>query len=134
MTATAAEPGTLEVVSFMAGGYRFAVEAAQVRTQLPAARTATLPTPVPVEQFLGLSSEGTQNLSSRRILLMKHPAGDYAVTVSDPVELHRLDIATIHPLPVLIAARTTLTGLRGLALAPEGMMALVDFRECQIPQ
>lgn len=136
MSRTAAEiaPGTLAVVSFMAGGYRFAVEAAQVRTQLPVGQGDALAphvSPVPVEQLLGLAYVGSQNLASRRILLMKHPAGDYAVTVSDPVELHSLAFQAIHPLPSLIAARSTLMGLRGLALGADGVTALVDFRAAQ---
>ena len=139
-SAAAAEYGTLEVVSFMACGHRCAVEAAQVRTQLPAGQSASSPPPVPAEQLLGLSGEGTQTPQnpesrsrSRRTLLMKHPAGDYAVTVSEPVELHRLEINAIYPLPALIAARCTLAGLRGLAMEPEGVTLLVDFRDAKTP-
>lgn len=124
-TPSSLESGALEMVFFMAGGHRFAVEAAQVRTQLPAGQVGTTLT---VEQLLGLSCEDTQNSASRRILLMKHSAGDYAVEVSNPVELRRLEINTIHPLPSLIAARTSLAGIRGLALGPEGLTVLVDFR------
>jgi hypothetical protein len=118
-------PSALEVVSFMAGGYRFAVEAGQVRTQLSAKNSDVVPT---AEQLLGLSGGEPQNHSSRRTLLMKHPAGDYAVTVSDPVELLGLRIDAIHPLPPLIAARNTLAGIRGLAIGAEGVTILVDFR------
>jgi hypothetical protein len=74
-------PDVLEVVSFMAGGYRFAVEAGQVRTQLSAKRSDAVPT---AEQLLGLPGGETQNPGFSRILLMKHPAEDYPVTVSDP--------------------------------------------------
>ncbi|MFI3118531.1 MAG: hypothetical protein QX203_00955 [Methylococcaceae bacterium] len=132
MTKTAAhfESVTLEVVSFMAGGYRFAVEAAQVRTQLCADQADTV---AMVERLLGLSCEEPQNTASRRILLIKHATEDYAVSVSNPVELHCLEIDTIYPLPALIVARTTLTGIRGLALGPEGVTLLVDFRR-MLPQ
>lgn len=116
-------PDTLEVVSFGAGGYRFAVEASQVKTQLPVRHEAEI---AAVEQLLGLP--GGASPGSRRTLLMKHPAGDYAVTVADPVELLTVRAEAIHPLPPLIAARNTLTGLRGLALVAEGVMLLVDFR------
>ncbi len=119
-------PEALEVVSFMAGGYRCAVEAEQVRTQLPAQDSASVPT---AEQLLGLPCDETQN--ARRTLLLKHPAGDYAVTVSDPVELRGLQIDTIYPLPPLIAARNRLVGLRGLALDAEGVTLLVDFLEAR---
>ncbi|MDP2901495.1 MAG: hypothetical protein Q8N96_00070, partial [Methylovulum sp.] len=118
-------PGALAVVSFMAGGHRFAVEAAQVRTQLPAGPSDTV---LAVEQLLGLPfCEETQNRDSRRILLMKHPAGDYAVAVSNPVELLRLEVNAIYPLPSLIVARSTLAGLRGLAMGAAGVTVLVDF-------
>jgi len=118
-------PGTLAVVSFMADGHRFAVEAAQVRAQLSAGQSGTALT---AEQLLGLlPCEETQNKASRRILLMKHPEGDYAVAVSKPVELQRLEISAVYPLPSLIVARNTLTGLRGLAMGPEGLILLVDF-------
>ena len=117
------QPDALEVVSFFAAGFRCAVEAGQVRTQLAAQHFATAPS---AEQLLGLP--GGETPSARRVLLMKHPAGDYPVTVSDPVELLELRIDAIYPLPPLIAARTTLRGLRGLALGAEGVTLLVDFR------
>lgn len=118
-------PDALEVVSFMAGGYRFAVEAEQVRAQLSAKNSDEVPT---AEQLLGLPGGEAQNHSFRRTLLIKHPAGDYAVTVSNPVELHALRIDAIHPLPPLITARNTLAGIRGLATGAEGVTMLVDFR------
>ena len=75
-------PDALEVVSFMAGGYRFAVEAAQVASL----RSPEISTAVPTaEQVLGMSGGERPNHSGRRILLMKHPAGDYSVRVSAPV-------------------------------------------------
>lgn len=112
----------LEVVAFSAGGYRCAVEAGQVRTQLAVAPAAAAPS---AEQRLGLP--GGEAPGACRILLMKHPEGDYPVTVSEPVELLGLRVDAIYPLPPLIAARTTLRGLRGLALGAEGVTLLVDF-------
>lgn len=118
-------PGVLEVVSFVAGGYRVAVEAAQVHSQLPANHATGIAS---AEQLLGLPEPESREHGSRRILLLKHPAGDFAVMVSDPVELLGLAIDAIHPLPALIAARTTVAGLRGLAVDAEGVLLLVDFR------
>lgn len=124
-TPVSAEPDTLAVVSFMAGGYRCAVEAAQVKAQLPPNHTDTALT---AEQLLGLLPNGKAlEACHRRILLIKHPTGDYAVTVASPVELRRVDVNAIHPLPDMIAARCRLTGLRGLAITTEGMTLLVDF-------
>lgn len=123
-------PDTLAVVTFTAGGYRFAVEAARVCMQLPAEQSDSV---LAVEQLLGLlSREDTQNRATQRILLiMKHPAGDYAVAVSKPVELLSIEINAIYPLPSLIVARCTLVGLRGLAIDPEGMLLLVDLNEAK---
>lgn len=118
-------PDALEVVSFMAGGYRFAVEAAQVASLQSAEISAAVPT---AEQVFGMSGGASSNHGGHRILLMKHPAGDYAVRVSAPVELLKLSIDTIHPLPDLIAAHNTLAGICGLVLGAEGMTLLVDFR------
>lgn len=118
-------PDALEVVSFMAGGYRFAIEASQVGSLQSADISAAVPT---AEQVLGMSGGDTSNHSGHRILLIKHPAGDYAVMVSAPVELLRLRADTIYPLPDLIAARNTLVGIRGMVLSAEGLTLLVDFR------
>jgi hypothetical protein len=130
-TSSASKSSTLEVVFFVAGGHRFAVEAAQVRTQLPAAQSATVLT---AEQLLGLPDGNTQPPGFRRILLIKHSAGDYAVSVSDPVELRSLEIDSIFPLPFLIAARNSLVGIRGLAVGKEGVTVLVDLRAAKPPE
>jgi len=115
----------LKVVSFMAGGCSVAVEAEQVRSQQSANNSTAIPT---AEQLLGLFAGEMQNHGSRRVLLMKHPAGDYAVTVSEPVELLRLKVDAIHPLPDLIAARSTLIDIRGLAMSAQGVTLLVEFQ------
>jgi chemotaxis signal transduction protein len=118
-------PNVLEVVSFFADGHRFAVEAEQVRTQLQAEKYDTATS---VEHILGLSCDNLQNPHSRRILVMKCHAQDYAVAVSEPVELRSLDIGAIYPLPLLIASRSTLRGIRGLVMESGEMTVLVDFR------
>ena len=115
---------TLDVVCFVAGGHRFAVEAAQVRTQLSAGQYDDAPC---VEHILGLPEDKIANPLSRRVLLMKNRAGDYAVAVSEPVELRSLEINAIYPLPPLIAARNTLAGIRGLAMESDGVTVLVDL-------
>lgn len=118
-------PSVLYAVSFFADGHRFAVEAAQVRTQLPAGQIASATS---VEHILGLPDDKTQDPLSRRILVMKCDEKDYAVTVSEPVELLSLETSVIYPLPPLIAARSTLTGIRALAMESDEVTVLVDFR------
>ena len=115
-------PHTLDVVSFVAGGSHFAVEAEQVLTQLPAGPYEEA---LSAEHLLGLCADNTHQ--RRRVLLMKCGTGDYAMTVSEPVELRSLKTSVIHPLPLLIAARNTITGIRGLAMEADGVTVLVDI-------
>ena len=122
--------GTLDVVTFVADGHRFAVEAAQVRTQLPAGEYDSA---YSAENILGLPCNQVQNPLSRRVLLMKCSEGDYAVTVSEPVELRSLDISVIYPVPSLVAARSTLEGLRGLAMESDGVTLLVNLLVKKLP-
>jgi len=49
------------------------------------------------------------------------------MTVSEPVELRSLAIGTIYSLPLLIAARNRITGMRGLAMEADGVTVLVDI-------
>lgn len=121
-------PGALDVVTFAAGGCRFAIEAAQVRQLLQQSASIQV-NDQPVEALLGLPDKDAQGSANRRGLLIKHPAGDYVVLVSEPVALLSLDCASIYPLPPLIAARNALPAMRGLALLPEGLIVLVDFRK-----
>lgn len=119
-------PNALCVVSFIAGGCRFAVEAAHVRTLLQAGQYDAATS---VEQILGLPCDQKQDRLSPRILLMKCQGRDVAVIVSGPVEMHSLEIGAIYPLPPLIAARSTVRGIRALAIQSGGVTVLVDFQE-----
>jgi hypothetical protein len=119
-----ATSSSLDVVAFMAGGYRFAVEATQVRTQMQRKADGEYRQ---VESVLGLPAQNSLPSDQRRVLLIKHPDGDYGVEVADPVELLSLEISTIYPLPALIAARNTLLGMRGLALWQGKIIVLVSF-------
>jgi hypothetical protein len=109
----------------MAGGYRFAVEATQIRTQMRRKADGEYRQ---VESVLGLAVPNTPPSDQRRVLLIKHPDGDYSLEVADPVELLSLEIAAIYPLPSLIATRNTLVGIRGLALWQGEIIVLVSFR------
>lgn len=115
---------TLQVVSFMVGGYRFAVEAARVRAQRPVTEADAA---MPVEKLLGLAQDGMQDLASRRILVIKHPTADYPILVSEPVTLCDLSLDTLHPLPDMLEARCTLNGIRALSSESEGITVLFDL-------
>lgn len=123
-------PNALDVVSFVAGGHCFAVEAKQVRAQLPEAISDGA---ISVEEILGLPYANSQNPLLRRVLLMTCRAGNYAVTVAGPVELRVLEINAIYPLPPLIAASCRLAGIRALAMGSDKLMILVEFQTVNIP-
>lgn len=111
--------GRLELVSFQAGGFRFAVEARHVR----AMHGEAPPGAVTAEDQLGLpASDGGQ----RRWLRLD----GCVLGVSEPVQLLALGPADIHPLPPLVAARlwtppSSALGIRALAFDAAGGMAVV---------
>ncbi len=110
---------SLDVVSFTAGKHRFAVEARQVKARLPDG----LPQAVAVEGLLGLPADA----GLPRSCLAIGPEGR-PVAVGGPVELERLAAASIFALPPMVAARLSLKGIRGLALAAPGLLLLVDLQ------
>jgi len=116
---------SLDMVSFVAAGCCFAIEAARVRSQMPSSQCATA---TAVEQLLGLVCDEIHPPPSRRVLMIKSSAVDFAVTVSEPVELRSLAISAIYPLPLLLAARCSLNGIRAIAMEPGRMTVLVDFQ------
>lgn len=108
----------LEVVSFTAGGHRFAVEARQVDRMLDHVPA----TVVAAETLLGLDLDG--DAGPRRWLQV----GARCVEVGEPVELRAVPAELIHPLPVLAAARIRLKGIRALVLEAGKPLLLVDLR------
>ncbi len=116
---TGATDAVLAVVSFDAGGFRFAVEAAQVRGMVPEGEGGA---GIAVEPLLGLPPEARP--PRHRLDL----AGGGCVEVSGPVGLDSLPAAAIFPLPPLVAARMALAGIRAVALMPPGPVLVVDLR------
>ncbi len=107
----------LEIVSFMAGGYRFAVEACQIGRMFDIAPEID----VAVEALLGLPpAEATHRCWLR--------VGDRCVAVGTPVALRSLPVSVIYPLPELVLARLQLKGIRAVALEAGSSMLLVDLR------
>lgn len=113
---------TLQVVSFMARGYRFAVEASWVRSQQAATKNDTA---IRAEQLLGLAAG--QDSENKRILLIRHVPADYSILVSEPVTLSDLNLNDLHPLPEMLAARCALNGVRALATVNKGVTVLIDL-------
>lgn len=120
---TAAVPviEALEVVRFTAGGWSVGIEACQVRSSCPAQTSAVSGE---IEAQLGLPPAPAQALQR---LTLKRPKNDQDILVGGPVELIHLPVAAIHPLPPLLAARTTLHGLRALVLPPAATTVLLLF-------
>ncbi len=108
----------LEVVSFKAGAFRFAVEARQIEgmlSEMPAAA-------VTVESLLGLPlAEGAQ----RRCLRV---GVGFCVEVSEPLALRRLPSESLYPLPELVATRIQIKVVKALALEADGVTLLIDLR------
>lgn len=130
MVSLAASPeSTLDMVVFHTGNHRCAVEARQVRASRPLDGHGGMPT---LESLLGLPEPepGPEKAGSpgvRLMLLMRHPDGDFPLSVRAPLQMQAMAASAIHPLPPLLAARTRLRGLCALALEAEGMTLLVDI-------
>ena len=108
---------TLEVVSFAAGGFRFAVEARQIGGMLNDYPEKF----VAAETLLGLPELKTAH---RRYLRV----GKHCVEVSEPLELRLLPVDRIHPLPDFVAARICINDVRALVLESPVSMLLVDLQ------
>lgn len=107
---------TLDIVSFSAGGYRFAAEAQQVDAMLQDAPE----TMVDVDVLLGLP---LADAAHRRCLRV----GERIVRVSEPLELLSVPVDRFHPLPEFVALRIQIKGARALALDGQGAMLLLDL-------
>lgn len=105
---------TLALVLFQVGRWRVGVEAHRVR----ACRTEALGNAaIDAEALLGFPPERPTGATPRTCWLQCiDAAGEREVCVADPVELRCLPLDRIHRLPPLLAARSTLRGLRALAL------------------
>jgi hypothetical protein len=126
----------LDVVRFRAGAYTFAMEARLVRAMrtTPPAEGMDFES-LPIEDLIGLS-----NIEPQEVQLNAFPnrkwlwvtAGKTAiwVAVSEPILLDSLPVREISELPILIASRITLKGVRALAVDPKcGLVLLIDPRK-----
>lgn len=107
--------GRLEVVCFVAGGFRFAVEARRIQALLD----APAPGAITAETLLNLPPAD----GGRRRWLR---SGRLCLEVSEPVRLTSLAAGHIHPLPPLLAARLTVPGARALAFDADGVMVVIE--------
>ncbi len=102
---------TLNVVCFRCGGRTVAIEACHVRG---ASSDGVGRATAAIEALL---CEATVPTGLRQYLSVQALQGGavVALSVAAPVELALLQVANIHPLPPLMAARCQLRGLRALA-------------------
>ena len=115
------QDGSLELVLFKAGQHCFGLEASRVRgSGEPSA--PDIPT---AESLLDLAGEITD--SRRKCLTIKGDKQDYELSVAAPFELCAIPTEDIHPLPVALAVRCRLPGLRALAVTEHGLTLLVDL-------
>ena len=116
-----AEPlETLEVVSFSAGAFRFAVEAWQVEALCHAAPAGAVGA-VDAETLLGLPAPAVVPRPCLR-------CAGRAVGVSEPVTLRSPPAERIFALPEIVARRLRIKGARAVALEPDGATLLIDLR------
>lgn len=109
---------TLDVVSFVAGGFRFAVEANTICSMSSSSAGETM---VQAEELIGIP---LQPRTRRRWLSTRQ---GHALEVSEPVELRRLGAAQIFALPEMAATRITLKKVRAIALDKDGIILLLDL-------
>lgn len=112
------------VVSFLAGGHRFCVDATQVRA-LQYAETRLRQ--FTAEEVLGLAIDRYAELGFHSSVLVRHHTGDIALRVMDPVKIDQLALSSIFPLPALIKANCQCKSARALILTEQGIMVLVDI-------
>lgn len=112
------------VVSFLAGGHRFGVEATQIRALQNAECAERQYT---IEEILGLPIDLYGEIGFHSTLMIDHRSGDIAVRVMDPVQMIELAPDSIYPLPSLIAICCQCTAALALALTEDGLMLLVDI-------
>ncbi|MDP3694731.1 MAG: hypothetical protein Q8R42_01305 [Desulfocapsaceae bacterium] len=103
------------------------MEARQVRALRPLSDEDSGNYPA-LDSLLGLPEQNNACLH-RQILTIRLPESDVEFCITVPVELRELELASIHPLPDLVAARTKLRGLCALAWETEGLTLMFDLRK-----
>lgn len=114
------------VVSFLAGGHRFCVDATQVRAMQCAQSSVRQYT---AEEIFGLRIDTYGEVGFHSTLMIRHRLGDIALRVMDPVQIDQLASKSIFPLPALISACCQCRAARALVLTDQGSMVLMDIHK-----
>lgn len=126
-------PLTLNVVLFEAGDFCIGVEAAQVRSA-PTTTPLALSSGTMIEAALGLPAANSSIPRQwlRIVCDYTNPAQDHWLEVSGPLAFEVLPAACIHPLPFLIATRTTWKPMRALVQTGNGIVPILDLQKLLI--
>lgn len=108
----------LDVVTFVAGGFRFGVEASKVSVMSSNANQGS----IQAEDLIGLPLASP----AQRRWLRTRVQGK-TLEVSEPVEIRQFTAAQIFALPQLVATRITLKNVRAVALDQDGIILLLDL-------
>lgn len=112
---------SIELTIFSAGSFQFGIESSQVRGSRLMPESDLLQ----IETILAIK-EQTAELH-RQTLIIKHPDGDYELSVSSPLQLCTLPASAIYPLPVAVTNRCTLPGLRAIGMIQGNFIMLLDI-------
>jgi hypothetical protein len=115
----------LAVVRFRIGGVTFALDAAQVSRILDSNMESS--SRQEAGRWRSMAEVKVSGLADiddgvARILLLK--PGGY-MRVCEPVELAQLPLHSLHPLPVLVAARMQIDGIKALCLSGDCLILLL---------
>ena len=114
-----------QLVLFSLGQVRFAIEARWVSASTPLrprGETAAADDPECWQdgwRLFGLEEIGRAAPSGPdQWLTLRWPGGECRLAVSGPLDLCAVPPAAVHPVPVLLAARCLVRGLRAIVVAP----------------
>ncbi len=112
---------SIELTIFSAGSFQFGIESSQVR----GSRLMPESNLLRIETVLAIKDDRSE--LNRQTLIIKHPDGDYELSVSSPLQLCTLPASAIYPLPLAVTNRCTLPGLRAIGIIQNTTIMLLDI-------
>ncbi len=116
----------LDVVLWRAGGCWFGCEAGCVIAAEKPEDSPTVDEFPHIETLLNIPA--VDGRTDFQLLTFRYATTSRYILVNRPVELIRLPIGQIRALPTLVAARSRIKALGALALAPQGLIFLLNTR------
>ena len=112
---------SIELTIFSAGSFQFGIESSQVR----GSRLTQEHNLLRIETILAIRDDRSE--LHRQTLIIKHPDGDYELSVSSPLQLCTVPASAIYPLPFAVTNRCTLPGLRAIGIIQSTTIMLLDI-------